>query len=738
MSNVFDLNIFRDIESSDVSPVYAWLWNSEITEELIEEQTDEMIAQGIRAAYILPMPKGFRPTTMVTPMSPEYLSEDFFNLVGFAIDCAEKKNISMWLYDEGGWPSGSACGEVVKKYPDCRAKVFAEKEVMLNAGEILADEGVISAFDEEFRRLEMPFAAQEPCRVFVYYVKELDTNIPYLLDERAVKEFINSTYEGYKKNLGDRFRKAKAIFTDEPILPYPYYIKNVSEFEKQSGFGFADNIPALFHDGFNSEFKIEYIDYCAKEFEKHYMKILHSWCKDNGILLTGHMDGDNALSSYERQVGNALRHLRNMDIPGVDVILRQIFPGNESNNFFPRLASSAAKQIGGNLAVSESFAVFGSGLTYEQMRYVCNYQLVRGINIINFMSVTSGRDRCLAAQWRPHFVPQLPSAEYRRDFNNYLSRMMYLCRLGRVQVDAALYMPLRDAWGGDKVSEEEFYSLGKRLEENQVYFDIVDDDLNYHKMYKRIFVPGEETENISEYSLVKCDSKHIRVMKRCTRNESIYILFNDSDKSVDANIEFFEKDNGYVLNCLDGTAERLENFRFSFCGGEAYAVIFTEQEIDCFEKPKTKEECLRINSFDIRVINNVEYDGEKLTVNNCGELSDSFSGSAVYTAYFDYNGYDNLEIDLGEIYYYAKIYVNGSEIKKLMMRPYRAVIDSKYLKPKNKIEIVVTNTAANTFANADYSKQEPAVVGTYNKITLEFEKESCKFGMNEAILYKIR
>ena len=81
----FDFNVFKNISETDLSPIYSWLWNSEITKELIEKQTDEMVEQGIRGSYILPMPKEFRPNSMITPMSPDYFSDEFFELVKYAI-----------------------------------------------------------------------------------------------------------------------------------------------------------------------------------------------------------------------------------------------------------------------------------------------------------------------------------------------------------------------------------------------------------------------------------------------------------------------------------------------------------------------------------------------------------------------------------------------------------------------------------------------------------------------------
>ena len=113
----FNLNSFI---SPDVShaPVYIWVWNDICTREIIDEQLKEMQRLGIRAFYILPEPKDFRPDSMPTNLSPDYLSEEFFELCSYAIDKGTSQGMKCWIYDEGGWPSGGACGKVVKDHPE--------------------------------------------------------------------------------------------------------------------------------------------------------------------------------------------------------------------------------------------------------------------------------------------------------------------------------------------------------------------------------------------------------------------------------------------------------------------------------------------------------------------------------------------------------------------------------------------------------------------------------------------
>lgn len=755
----FNAELFENISLSDISPVYSWIWNSVITRDIIDAQLDEMYAQGIRAAYILPEPKDFRPDSMVTHMSPEYLSDEFFELIKYTVERANMLHISMWLYDEGGWPSGNACGAIVKKFPDAVQKCIAVKTVMLKTGDVIEKDNCIAAFTKEYEKLDLPYKAEKECEIDVYYIKQSDSIFAHIIDKRVMNEFVESTYEGYKKNLGNCFKNISAIFTDEPLIEYPYYIGDVAEFERIYGHSFDDNVYVLFTDtpkGIQKKFKADYIEYCSKVFEERFVKLLSDWCKQNNILFTGHFDGDNVFvgNGFKRQVGNIMSHLRYMDIPGIDVILRQIFPDNKSNNFYPRFASSAAHQTGRNLAVSETFAVYGNGVTFEQMRYVCNYLFVRGINIINFMSVTSGRDRCLSSQCRPHYTADMPEYEFRKVFNDYISRMMYLCRLGKIECDVALYIPLRDIWAGENV-ESDFWQTGKSLEEKQVYFDVIDDDfiLNNEIKYKSIFIPKtatvrdkvkEKLENCGAKiyystdeaeSLVKCDNPNVRVMKRVSDSETLYILFNESDKEIAAKIDFNEPEKGYILNCYDASIKKLTNKKIRLFSGEAAAVIFTKDKlkVDTDVRPRLYKV---LNEFEVTPIYKVEFVNQKLCKKTKDIIIDeSFSGSACYSVQFEYDGESDILIDLGNVYYYAEIKINGQTVNKLVMPPYTAVISANLLNKKNYLEIIVSNTSANAYVYADYSNVPSNVIGPYHERTLAFEKESLDFGITEVKLF---
>ena len=399
----FNLNSFI---SPDVShaPVYIWVWNDICTREIIDEQLAEMQRLGIRAFYILPEPKDFRPDSMPTNLSLEYLSEEFFELCAYAIDKGASQGMKCWIYDEGGWPSGGACGKVVKDHPE------------------YASGG----------------------------------NYPDLLNRGATEHFIEITHKKYLSST----HKFTAVFTDEPKAPLNPFNKDLADkYEQIYGESILPYLPLIENKEKPTEENVHILrrwyDLCSHEFCKNYLLTCKKWANENGFAFTGHLDKDHSPDGCMNGGGNynLMRALRCFDIPGIDVIWRQIYPEtkakikddmNAYNGFFPRYASSAAAQNGTKFAMSEVLGVAGPGLTYDMMRYTVGYQAVRGINIFNPFNFPLGRKGQLLAQELPIFTENQPYYRYLGQFNRYTEHLSYISSLGERICETALYYPVSD------------------------------------------------------------------------------------------------------------------------------------------------------------------------------------------------------------------------------------------------------------------------------------------------------
>ena len=109
----------RNFEQAPIEfrPNPLWFWNDTKVEK------DELVKQmklhkeaGYGGLSILPFGRNF---------DPDYLSEDYFDVYRTCIEEAKKLGLKLWIYDEYGFPSGTAgdingdgIGRFKQKYPE--------------------------------------------------------------------------------------------------------------------------------------------------------------------------------------------------------------------------------------------------------------------------------------------------------------------------------------------------------------------------------------------------------------------------------------------------------------------------------------------------------------------------------------------------------------------------------------------------------------------------------------------
>jgi len=500
--NSFSFQSFKT-PSSLFAPVYNWIWNGPITRDEIDRQLDEMQRLGIKAIAIIPEPKTFRPTRIPTLLEPDYLTKPYFEEYRYAVESMKKRGMHMWLYDEGGWPSGGACGRVVLEHPEYGRKNLGSRKTRVYAGTVYeASKDVILALLNSDSKIENGYVFSSDCEIteYVYSENHFDPGIPEIPDAtraEATEAFIELTHEAYKpyleEFLGDTIL---AVFTDEPTSPrkVPFRKELEDLFETENGYSIHQYLPDLLDECASTKegslARIAWFDLCSRLFCENYLLKNKDWTNRSGMAFTGHMDIDHTAYRTCTASGNfnMMRALRCFDIPGIDVIWRQIFPGIKEhpsekpealNTFFPKYASSAAAQIGERYAMSESLGVYGSGVDFNQMRYVINYQAVRGINLFNFFGVPYHRRGFLMMGELPYFTEQHACYSDLAVFNKYAERLSYLASLGERKADIALYMPVPDLLSGKDTTiiAESFETAAGNMESARLLFDIADDDI---------------------------------------------------------------------------------------------------------------------------------------------------------------------------------------------------------------------------------------------------------------------
>ena len=116
--------------------------------------------------------------------------------------------------------------------------------------------------------------------------------------------------------------------------------------------------------------------------------------------------------------------------------------------------------------MTESCGVYGGGLTFDEMRFVFNYQALRGVNIYNLCSFPYAREGFMMTGVLPFYTEKHACYQDLPEFNAYMERLSYVASLGQIDHNVALYMPIWDIWAGEnsEVYDEMFDETAKKME----------------------------------------------------------------------------------------------------------------------------------------------------------------------------------------------------------------------------------------------------------------------------------
>lgn len=435
-----------------------WFWNDELTEAELRRQIGEFHAKGL-GGFIL------HPRTGLSRRIG-YLTPEFFRLVKAAVTEAARLGLKVILYDEAGYPAGSARGRVVAQNPDWAAKcifplshpvhgpargfwrpnpgrALTQRLVSVTAARERAD-GTLDpdswcglAWDEhELVAYDLP--AGDWLIVAVWeghsggttrgaFAEEEDGHAlappaADLLREDAMAFFIRCTYDAYYAHLQEHFGTTiLAMFTDEPtptgrinderwrerIRPWtPGFLTHLQSWWPEDVKGW---LPALWWDcgPRTTKFRTAFRSAVQARLTETFYDPISRWCRDHGVALTGH-------AAHSDEMSN----LRTFQWPGQDIVWRMIEPGKPTalegpDSVTAKAASSAARLGARRFNVVEVFGAYGWRLNFDEIKWLLDWHFVRGTNLIfphaAFYSIRGRRtfesepDVALHNGWWPHF-----------------------------------------------------------------------------------------------------------------------------------------------------------------------------------------------------------------------------------------------------------------------------------------------------------------------------------------------
>lgn len=367
------------------NPGIFWYWNCDPDERMISRQLTEIRDAGFRSVCLHPMPDHFRKSDFFAGMRLSYLGTRYFRLFRFAVSECRRLGLILILYDEGGWPSGTACGAVVRGNPEFAAQVLV-------------------------RDGQGGFAPRRFCP---------DGWQVDLMNPLATRKFLRLVHERYWNAAREEFgRTIRGFFTDEPRISgavgtdfVPWSPLLPEFFKRRNGFSVDEIYPLLFPisertDSVRDARRL-YLECCTVLTARNFYGELAAWCHAHGVGLEGHLCGEDSFSSHAVCFGDYLRVAGRFDVPGVDAIWRQVHP-SAGEGAFAKLAQSAAIRGKRNETLSESFNVYGSGVTAPVLNWVANTQFVHGISRMMVMPFLASSDGNRKISCGTDFSPRNP------------------------------------------------------------------------------------------------------------------------------------------------------------------------------------------------------------------------------------------------------------------------------------------------------------------------------------------
>lgn len=629
----FDAAAFVD-PPSHLWPGYFWILNDRISTDKLLAQLRDMRARDARSVCLLAEPPEFRPVTLATELDLPYLSDEYFGMIRTVLAECERLGMSFWLYDEGGWPSGGAAGRVLAANPErhgLKPLVFTESEADADGRHPAAPGALcMAAWVDGTWRVhppDRPITGLPPRAKVRVFAPRSDPVLhksarcaPYadMLCPEAVAEFISLTHERFKCHTAGHFGKTvRFAFTDEPSCEctrVPHQLTWTSDmatvFSARKGYDIVPLLPRLFvpqadgEDSAVTQARVDFHDVWSQLLVERYLLPVRDWCRANGIVSAGHFGGeDEPRYNADGGFGHILRALRGLDLPGVDAIWRQLYPGLRSHHF-TKYASSVARQTGQPYVMTESFAVYGNGLTPAEMKWVTDQQYVRGANLMVVACYPySTRDHFMPGE-RPHFGPVNPLWKYMDLYHAYAARLGYLLSRGRAACATAVYYDIRSIWAGGTARAEAIRlhdATAQTFLEAQCDFDFIDDDVLSGKCgridggklvvgemaYDTIIVPPTRwmddaaKQGLEEFRraggvvldrapadaapgrVCRIDpaSPHIRACRRDWGRTRLYFLTNESDAPAHVTARFADPGAPVLCNPEDGRRYGLDHTR---------------------------------------------------------------------------------------------------------------------------------------------------------------------------------
>jgi len=313
-----------------------WSINDGVRTDALCRQMLEMKHHGIEGVVYHPR---------FYPGHPDYMTEEFIRVTGEVILYAKSIGMEFWIYDENGWPSGSADGQVLMRHPDSKRWGLA----CVAPDEVLPTDEVL-------------------CRHGDRTVVARGTSGVSPLCRETTDTFLELTHERYLRELPpEAFDYVTGFFCDE-VDYFPGHLL------QQGGVPWGTDFESVFVEKYGTsprgelwklfdtqcehpEFKVRFWETAGDLIARNFYQPYQQWCEQHGKLFTGHLKGEESPYFQLMFSGSCFTQLKGLSLPAIDTLERY-----HGNHFFPQLLASVAAQQGRSGCLAEAMGGAGWGV----------------------------------------------------------------------------------------------------------------------------------------------------------------------------------------------------------------------------------------------------------------------------------------------------------------------------------------------------------------------------------------
>jgi hypothetical protein len=410
--------------------------------------------------------------------------EKAWETLQLGVRIAHEEGFRVWIYDEEGYPSGTAGGMVLEHVPSAEAQ------------------GLIRVVDVDGTiRYEAIILYEATHATENFYKKRHYINV---LDPTAVATFLSVTHDRYARYLAPIDRYVEAFFTDEPSLisvyipqdreypkTLPWHPRLPAEFRARKGYDLLPHRESLFVDTgeLDRNIRCDFYDVIASLCAETYFGGLQEWCHRHKVASSGHLLGEETMVWQTEFDGDPFTCYRKFDIPGIDMITSD--PEKiMAKEFFlvPKIAGSAARLEGKRRLMCEISDYFGmvdkKPASTDQMKCTAGILFSCGVtDLCSYYPLSFAPENELKAM-------EIPAAEYAK-YSNFTARLNAVFTSGVIDAHVAVLYPINSLWAHFTPSNRSMYEdhpnadvryldtsfcdLCRSLLQQQIGYDIVDE-----------------------------------------------------------------------------------------------------------------------------------------------------------------------------------------------------------------------------------------------------------------------